>query len=272
VLFHYNPARGRPITEARPVFEKALTLGPRDAPLTHLLEILAIDGDYATFASLLPGIEPGAHFHVVGQLVRALTRGSEEEVARALAEARLQPDPELASTARHALFLLRDRRAAERVVRLLTEPGAGAPPTRRCAPPRGSTAPAPWSTAACWRRSPSSRSRPRSWTPRSPRWTPGARTPPTPPPAWSSPATRRSTPACATTCSGSCTRAAATTPRRWPPPRPPRGEGRGATTRRGRSSPTSPSGSAAAWRGSAAARPRRWRSCGAPARPSPPRT
>jgi DNA-binding SARP family transcriptional activator/tetratricopeptide (TPR) repeat protein len=122
VLFHYNPLRGRPIAEARPMFQRALTLGPKDSPLTHLLEIEAIERNYRVFDSLLPGIAPGAHFDLVGRMVRAFTSGSEVERTRILAEIRALPDPELANVGRHVLFLLEDRAGGARVLRLLLEP------------------------------------------------------------------------------------------------------------------------------------------------------
>jgi serine/threonine-protein kinase len=122
VLFHYNPVRGRPIGEARPAFQRALALGPRDGPLTHLLEIEAIEGNHRTFDSLLVGIAPGAHFDVVGRAVRALTLGSESDRLRIMAELRATTDADLTNIGRHMLFLVHDRAAVRRVVELLTEP------------------------------------------------------------------------------------------------------------------------------------------------------
>jgi DNA-binding SARP family transcriptional activator/TolB-like protein len=122
VLFHYNPVRGRPISEARPIFQKALALGPKDSPLTHLLEIEAIEGNYATFDSLLRRIRPGAHFDLVGRTVHAFTSGTEADRRRVLVEVARTPDAELANIGRHMLFLLDHRRGAARVVRLLLEP------------------------------------------------------------------------------------------------------------------------------------------------------
>ena len=122
VLFHYNPVRGRPIAEARPMFQRALALGPKDPPLTHLLEIEAIERNYRAFDSLLPGIAPGAHFDLVGRTVRAFTFGGEAEQTRVLTEVRALPDPELANLGRHMLFLLEDRAGGARVLRLLLEP------------------------------------------------------------------------------------------------------------------------------------------------------
>jgi tetratricopeptide (TPR) repeat protein len=122
VLFHYNPVRGRPIAEAKPMFERALALGPTDAPLTHLLEIEAIERNYTAFDSLVSGIAPGAHFDLVGRTVRAFTVGTEADRVTMLSEIRRTPDPELSNITRHMLFLLDDKGGAERVVRLLLEP------------------------------------------------------------------------------------------------------------------------------------------------------
>ncbi len=122
VLFHYNPVRGRSIVEAKPIFERALGMGPKDSPLTHLLEITAIERKYVEFDSLLNGIEPGAHFDLVGRLISAFTVGSAADRTRVLGEVRATSDLDLANTARHTLFLLEDRASADRIVRLLIEP------------------------------------------------------------------------------------------------------------------------------------------------------
>ena len=122
MLFHFNPTRGRPIGEARAPFEFALRIGPSDAPLTHLAEIVAIEGDYAAFDSLMRRIEPGAHFDVVGRTVRAFTIGTEADRVGALTEVAALSDADLGNTARHMLYLVEDDAAAARVVRVLTEP------------------------------------------------------------------------------------------------------------------------------------------------------
>ncbi|MGQ0639864.1 MAG: BTAD domain-containing putative transcriptional regulator [Gemmatimonadaceae bacterium] len=122
VLFHYNSVRGRPIQEARPMFLRALGSGPKDATLTHLLEIEAINGNYAAFDSLLGDISPGAHFDLVGRTVRAFVSGSASERATVLEENRRVSDADLANYARHMLFLLDDRQGAGTVVRLLLSP------------------------------------------------------------------------------------------------------------------------------------------------------
>jgi DNA-binding SARP family transcriptional activator/Flp pilus assembly protein TadD len=121
VLFHFNPVRGRSIEEARPAFRRAISLGPSDAPLTHLLEIEAIAGDYAAFDSLLPGIAAGAHFDLVGRTIHAFRRRDEAARRHMLAEIRGVPDLELANVARHMLFLLDDRASAEEVVSVMLD-------------------------------------------------------------------------------------------------------------------------------------------------------
>jgi DNA-binding SARP family transcriptional activator/Flp pilus assembly protein TadD len=122
VLFHFNGVRGRPIDEARPAFQRALANGPKDASLTHLLEIEAIAWNYATYDSLVPGINAGSHFDLVGRTVTAFTRGDEPSRLRVIEENRRAQDSDLANYARHALFLLEDRQSAARVVRLLLDP------------------------------------------------------------------------------------------------------------------------------------------------------
>jgi tetratricopeptide (TPR) repeat protein len=104
------------------MFERALALGPTDAPLTHLLEIEAIERNYAAFDSLLNGIAPGAHFDLVGRTIRAFTAGAEADREKIVSEIRRTPDPELSNVTRHMLFLLDDKAGSERIVRLLLEP------------------------------------------------------------------------------------------------------------------------------------------------------
>jgi tetratricopeptide (TPR) repeat protein len=122
VLFHYNGIRGRPIQEARPMFQRALANGPKDASLTHLLEIEAIDWNYTAFDTLVGGIGPGAHFDLVGRTVRALTKGSGTDRSGMIEENRRTSDPDLANSARHMLFLVEDRESAASVVRMLLNP------------------------------------------------------------------------------------------------------------------------------------------------------
>ncbi len=122
VLFHYNGIRGRPIHEARPLFHRALANGPRDATLTHLLEIEAIGWNYATYDSIWGGIAAGSHFDLVGRTVRALSvegKGSAADRSRLIAENKETTDLDLANYARHMLFLVEDRESAASVVRLL---------------------------------------------------------------------------------------------------------------------------------------------------------
>ena len=122
VLFHQNPARGRPVVEARPLFERSVRIGPRDGPVTHLLEIAAIERDYAAFDTLLRYIEPDAHFGPVGAVMSALMRGDESAQARELAKVARLPDAELVNLGRHMLFLVEDRAGAARVLDLLRAP------------------------------------------------------------------------------------------------------------------------------------------------------
>ncbi|MGQ0766922.1 MAG: BTAD domain-containing putative transcriptional regulator [Gemmatimonadota bacterium] len=118
VLFHFNGIRGRSIIEARPMFERALANGPRDATVTHLLEIAAIAGNYAAFDTLMRHIAPGAHFDLAGRTVMQLAGGSALSPTL-IAEHRRSSDTDLANNGRHMLFLTRDRAQAASVIRLM---------------------------------------------------------------------------------------------------------------------------------------------------------
>lgn len=121
LLFHFNPVRGQSITESRQALEYALKHGPRDGPLTHLLEVVAIEGDYEVFARLFREIEPGAHFDLAGRTVRAFTVGSEAERRDILAELDTVPVRNLSEVARHVPFLIRDASAGSRVLRHIAQ-------------------------------------------------------------------------------------------------------------------------------------------------------
>ncbi len=122
VLFHYNPSRGRPIGEALPYFDLARQWNHSDAPLIHMLEVIALARDYPRFDSLMAGIQPESHFWQTGRMVQAFQlRGG---VERAAAEAELAgvTERELATVAAHALYLVEDDSSAARVIRLLLQP------------------------------------------------------------------------------------------------------------------------------------------------------
>jgi tetratricopeptide (TPR) repeat protein len=123
VLFHFNPGRGRPIAESQAYFDRARRWNHSDAPLIHMLEVLAFTRDYAGYDSLMAGIKPESHFWHTGRMVQAFQLGGEPEqraVETALASV---PERELATVASHALSLVENDAAAARVVRQLLAPG-----------------------------------------------------------------------------------------------------------------------------------------------------
>jgi DNA-binding SARP family transcriptional activator/tetratricopeptide (TPR) repeat protein len=126
VLFHYNPDRGRPVREGREHFERAFAFNDGEAPLIHLLEILALEREYRAFDSLIPLIEPGSHFWLTGRMVHAYQLGIEADRVLVEAQLRRASDREMATVAAHALFLIERADAAEHVVRLLDAPGRSA--------------------------------------------------------------------------------------------------------------------------------------------------
>ena len=126
VLFHYNPSRGRPVAESMEYFDRARQWNHSDAPLIHMLEVLALEGDYRGYDSLMGLIQPQSHFWHTGRMVRAFQLGGEP--ARAAMETELSgvPERELATVASHALYLVENDSAAARMIRLLVQPSRSA--------------------------------------------------------------------------------------------------------------------------------------------------
>ncbi len=123
VLFHHNPVRGKPAAEAKHAFERALSLGPKDGPLTHLLEIAALERDWVAFDSLFSGIQPASHFFLVGEMIQAFRGGDAKERDRVLSALRDSSDARLTTAARHMLFLLEEPTFSELVLNLMIESG-----------------------------------------------------------------------------------------------------------------------------------------------------
>jgi serine/threonine-protein kinase len=121
VLFHHNSSRGKSAADAKHAFERALALGPKDGPLTHLLEIAAIQRDWVAYDSLWTGMQRGAHFHYVGEIVVAFRSNDPRERDRVVNALRDTSDARLATAARHALYLLEEPEYSEVLLRLMTE-------------------------------------------------------------------------------------------------------------------------------------------------------
>jgi DNA-binding SARP family transcriptional activator/TolB-like protein len=83
VLFHYNPLRGRPAADARPLFERVLRVYPTHAEaLMHLSELAALEGDFRRFDSL---ITRGPSRGPVWQAVSAAASGDVRRQTQVLA-------------------------------------------------------------------------------------------------------------------------------------------------------------------------------------------
>lgn len=121
VLFHHNPMRGKSAAEAKHAFERALALGPKDGPLTHLLEIAALQRDWVAFDTLFSGIQPASHFYFVGEVIQAFRSGDRQERDRVLTALRDTSDARLTTAARHAVFLLEEPEYAELLLDLMTD-------------------------------------------------------------------------------------------------------------------------------------------------------
>jgi DNA-binding SARP family transcriptional activator/tetratricopeptide (TPR) repeat protein len=122
VLFHQNPPRGRAAAEARATFERAFAYNQGDAPVIHLLEIVALERDYVAFDSLLTHIKPQSHFWLTGRMVHAFVRGNEADRAAVAADVRTTRHAEAATVAGHAMYLVEDAGAASVVASLSDDP------------------------------------------------------------------------------------------------------------------------------------------------------
>jgi tetratricopeptide (TPR) repeat protein len=108
--------------ESRTFFEQAQQWNHSDAPLIHLMELLALERKYEAYDSLMQRIVPESHFWLTGTVIHALQRGGPEEWARAEAALRRASDRDLRTVASHTLYLLEDAAAVERALRLTLEP------------------------------------------------------------------------------------------------------------------------------------------------------
>jgi DNA-binding SARP family transcriptional activator/TolB-like protein len=125
VLFHYGPAHGRSLAEARYPFERVLELEPdhREA-LWHLARIAAREGRYAELDSLIQHIQnapPEGDLILEMLALRAFAtdgRQEGERIIRALAQATDYP---VKATVWNAAVVLGDLDTAERVARLFTD-------------------------------------------------------------------------------------------------------------------------------------------------------
>jgi tetratricopeptide (TPR) repeat protein len=125
ILFHLNPLRGRPATEAREPFGRVLHFEPDNASaMLHLIRLEADDSRLAVLDSLVDRyvkIAGGGERALEVLALQAFTHDDPEREAEVLSELRTAPDITLsvavASVARYA----GDLEDVERLARLMTE-------------------------------------------------------------------------------------------------------------------------------------------------------
>ncbi len=120
VLWHHNPARGRPVAESRVAFARALALDPTFQPaLFHLAGVFALqplpaelDGPSARFLALYPDSDTAIQMRTW----RAFLLGSAADRERLVAHALAAGSDDLAVISNVVLFDLRQVARAEEVV------------------------------------------------------------------------------------------------------------------------------------------------------------
>jgi DNA-binding SARP family transcriptional activator len=131
VLFHFNPLRGRPLAEARPLLEQAATrtVG-RAESLYHLAQIALLADDIPAFdraSARSLELAPEGHRSLQVRALRARVMGGPDEWSRALAGLAAGRDLAVLSAAHNLAVYRRDLPAAMDVLGLLTredrEPG-----------------------------------------------------------------------------------------------------------------------------------------------------
>ena len=126
ILFHLNPLRGRPGTEAREAFHRVLSYEPDDGPaMIHLIRIEASEGNLVAMDSLIARFLPVAGEGERGLEVRAIqafAHDDESAAERVLAELAEAPDAALETAAWSVVMCAGDLAEAERVIRLMMAP------------------------------------------------------------------------------------------------------------------------------------------------------
>jgi DNA-binding SARP family transcriptional activator/Tfp pilus assembly protein PilF len=125
-LFHYNPARGRPIAEARAAFERAVALDPGHfGALWHLAQLAALDGRTAQATALcdrLLALRPDAARTLEVRFFRAAMLSDSAALARLLHELRDADESLLFGIGSRTAIFAGDLALAAHVLALLTAP------------------------------------------------------------------------------------------------------------------------------------------------------
>jgi DNA-binding SARP family transcriptional activator len=118
-----NPMRGRRIGEARPSFERAVSLAPRLLhPLVPLAYIAAVERRPDDFADLACRLGPDHDFAPFMRFTTVFTEGDDDERDEQIAVVRTLPDLVIHEAARYVAHLTPDLDGAIRIARLLTDP------------------------------------------------------------------------------------------------------------------------------------------------------
>jgi tetratricopeptide (TPR) repeat protein len=123
-LFLYNGFRGRPVTEAKEFFERAVELDPDliNVVAKRLIAIAATEQDFATVDSLLARVDPNTVLAFQWGAVRTFAVGSPQEQERTLNELRAAADAPLLGTVYRLAGYSPGARGVEGAARLLLDP------------------------------------------------------------------------------------------------------------------------------------------------------
>ena len=124
VIFHLGGVHGRPLTESREAFSRALHFDPKNGDaLFHLLDVAGREGRFAEYDSLLAMAATGESNIVLRRrAVRAFALGDAAERDAVLAELRRAGDGTVVVAAGQVATYVLDFDAASRIAAFLAEP------------------------------------------------------------------------------------------------------------------------------------------------------
>lgn len=124
VIHHYNPVRGRPLSEAVPYFERALRLQPDNMSVRlHLANIAARHRNYPRHDSLIANLPTGARFARFIRLVHAFAGNDTTAQYRVSQEFREADDRILAEAIHYIVRLAHNPAAGLRFLATVEQPG-----------------------------------------------------------------------------------------------------------------------------------------------------
>jgi class 3 adenylate cyclase/tetratricopeptide (TPR) repeat protein len=126
IMFHLNPLRGRPYTEAREPFGRVLHFEPNNATaMLHLIRLEADDGQIAAMDSLVDryvAIAGGGERALEVLALQAFSRGDEKRKAEVISRLRTAPDVTLLTTVGSVSRITAKPDDWETLIRLMIEP------------------------------------------------------------------------------------------------------------------------------------------------------